>query len=84
MSKEKVQLFIDEQFEDLDEFSFTLEEEDNYIYANFTEILTESCNKEMTFKVINDKLQYHSVSYGWKVLDVKKNFKYFWIDLLEK
>jgi hypothetical protein len=84
MSKEKLQTFMDEQFEDLDEFSFTLEEEDKYIYANFTEILGKFCNKEMTFKIINEKLQYHSFSYGWKIIDIKKNYKYFWIDLLEK
>ena len=83
MSKTKIEFFLSEQLEDLDDFSFNVEEEDGYIYTNFTEILGKSCNKEMTFKTIDDKLQYHSISYGWKVIDIKKNYKYFWIDLLE-
>ena len=83
MSKAKVELFLKEQLEDLNDFLFTIEEEDDFIYVNFTEILSKSSTKEFTFKIINDKLQYHSLSYGWKVIDLKKNYKYFWIDLLE-
>lgn len=84
MLKEKVENFIKNQFEELEDFSYELELEDNYIYINFSEVLGEDSKKEMAFKIIDNKLQYHSLTYGWKVLDRGTNIKYFWIDLLSK
>ena len=84
MLKEKIEDFIKNQFEDLEEFSYELEFETNYVYINFTEILGKNLQKEMAFKIIDNKLQYHSLSYGWKVIDRGSNIKYFWIDLLTK
>lgn len=82
MLKEKIENFITKQFEDLEEFSYELDLEDNYGYINFTQVLGVQSDKEMAFKIIDDKLQYHSLSYGWKAIDIKNNIKYFWIDLL--
>lgn len=84
MLKEKIEDFIKKQFEELEDFTYELELEDNYVYINFTEILGLESKKEMAFKIIDDKLQYHSITYGWKVLDRGTNIKYFWIDLLSK
>jgi len=84
MLKEKIEDFIKNQFEDLEDFSYELDIEDNYVYINFSEILGKDLKKEMAFKIIDEKLQYHSISYGWKVLDRGTNIKYFWIDLLSE
>lgn len=84
MLKEKIQEFIKIQFEELDEFKYTFDIEDDFAYLEFTEIFDQSCQKEMTFRIIDDKLQYHSLSYGWKILDRGTNIKFFWIDLLVK
>jgi hypothetical protein len=84
MLKEKIEDFIKKQFEELEEFSYDLDIEDKYVYINFTEIMGKDSKKEMTFKIIDEKLQYHSISYGWKVLDRGTNIKYFWIDLLSE
>ncbi len=82
MIKEKTQIFLKFLFEDLENFSYSIDFEENYSYINFTEILGVKCSKEMTFKVIDNKLQYHSITYGWKAIETKSNAKYFWIDLL--
>ena len=84
MLKEKIEDFVKKQFEELEDFTYELELEDNYVYLNFTEILGHESNKEMAFKMIDEKVQYHSISYGWKVIDRGTNIKYFWIDLLSK
>ena len=82
MLKEQVKKFITKQLEDLDNFVYILEEEDLYCYVIFSQILGENINKEMTFKIIDNKLYYHSINYGWKVLSIETNNKYFWIDLV--
>jgi len=82
MIKEKIEEFIKRQFEELDEFKYTYDVEDSFAYLEFTEIFSKACQKEMTFRMIDNKLQYHSLEYGWKVLDRGSNIKYFWIDLL--
>jgi len=82
--EEKIKDFIKNQFEDLEEFTYDLDIEDNYVYINFTEIMGKDSKKEMAFKIIDNKLQYHSLSYGWKVLERRTNIKYFWIDLLSE
>ncbi len=84
MLKEKIEDFVKTQFEDLEDFTYELELENNYGYINFTEVLGIESKKEMAFKMIDEKMQYHSISYGWKVLDRGTNIKYFWIDLLSK
>ena len=84
MVKEEVKKFITKQLDDLDDFIYTIEEEDSYIYVNFTQIFSEKVQKELTFKSIDNKLYYHSLSYGWKVLSVASNNKYFWIDIVNK
>jgi hypothetical protein len=84
MLKEEIEDFIKKQFEDLEDFVYELDVEDNYVYINFTEILGKESKKEMAFKMIDNKLQYHSISYGWKVLGRGTNIKYFWIDLLSE
>lgn len=84
MLEKKIEDFIKKQFEDLEEFTYDLDIEDNYVYINFTEILGENIKKEMAFKIIDEKLQYHSLSYGWKAIEKGTNIKYFWIDLLSK
>ena len=83
MLKVKIEDFIKIQFEDLEDFTYELELEDNYGYINFTQVLGVETKKEMAFKIIDNKLQYHSLSYGWKVLDRGSNIKYFWIDLIK-
>jgi hypothetical protein len=84
MLEEKIKDFIKKQFEDLEDFTYDFDIEDNYVYINFTEIMGKDLKKEMAFKIIADQLQYHSISYGWKVLDRGTNIKYFWIDLLSE
>lgn len=84
MLKEKIEIFVKKQFEDLEDFSYELDFEDNYVYINFTQVLGVESSKEMAFKIIDNKLQYHSMSYGWKALEYGSNIKYFWIDLLTK
>lgn len=84
MLKEKIDEFIKIQFEELDEFKYTLDVEDSFAYIEFTEVFSKSCEKEMTFRIIDNKLQYHSLEFGWKVLNAGSNIKYFWIDLLKE
>ena len=84
MLEEQIKKFITKQLDDLDDFIYTLEEEDLYCYVIFSQILGENINKEMTFKMIDNKLYYHSINYGWKILSRETNNKYFWIDLITK
>ncbi len=83
MSKERIKDFIDKQFENLDDFSYKIEIDENYIYAIFSEILSENTNKEITFKLLDEVLYMHSVTYGWKPVEKGVANKYFWIELLK-
>ncbi|WP_121628463.1 hypothetical protein [Poseidonibacter antarcticus] len=84
MLKQKVEEFLKKQFEDIEESIYTIDIEDDFIFIEFTQILGEICKKEMMFRIIDENLQYHSLSYGWKVLNRGTNIRYFWIDLLNK
>lgn len=83
MSKERIKDFIDKQLENLDDFSYKIESDDNHIYAIFTEVLSEKVNLELTFKLLDDVLYLHSISYGWKPVEKGVANKYFWIELLK-
>ena len=83
MSKERIKDFIDKQFENLDDFSYKIEIDENYIYVIFSEILSENTNKEITFKLLDEVLYMHSVTYGWKPVEKGVANKYFWIELLK-
>ena len=84
MSKERIKDFIDKQLENLDNFSYKLEEDENHIYAIFTEILRKYTNKELTFKLLDDVLYLHSITYGWKPVEKGVANKYFWLEILNK
>lgn len=83
MSKERIKDFIDKQLENLDDFSYKIESDENHIYAIFSEILSENTNKEITFKLLDEVLYMHSVTYGWKPVEKGVANKYFWIELLK-
>ncbi|AXX88587.1 hypothetical protein CKA55_01880 [Arcobacter suis] len=83
MSKERIKDFIDKQLENLDDFSYKIEIDENHIYAIFSEILSENTNKEITFKLLDEVLYMHSVTYGWKPVEKGVANKYFWIELLK-
>lgn len=83
MSKERIKDFIDKQFENLDDFSYKIEIDENHIYAIFSEILSENTTKEITFKLLDEVLYMHSVTYGWKPVEKGVANKYFWIELLK-
>jgi hypothetical protein len=82
MSKERIKDFIDKQFENLDDFSYKIESDENHIYAIFSEILSENTNKEITFKLLDEVLYLHSTTYGWKPVEKGVGNKYFWLELL--
>jgi hypothetical protein len=84
MSKERIKDFIDKQLENLDNFSYKVEEDENHIYAMFTEILSKYTNKEITFKLLDDVLYLHSITYGWKPVEKGVANKYFWLEILNK
>jgi len=84
MLKQKIEDFAKKQFEDLEEFVYEITIEDGFAFIEFTQIPNKDYKKEMAFRIIDEKLQYHSFSYGWKVLEKGTNIKYFWIDLLCK
>ena len=69
MSKERIKDFIDKQLENLDDFSYKIEADENHVYAIFEEILSENRNKEITFKLLEEVLYMHSVTYGWKPVE---------------
>lgn len=83
MSKERIKDFIDKQLENLDDFSYKIEIDENHMYAIFSEILSENTNKEITFKLLDEVLYMHSVTYGWKPVEKGVANKYFWIELLK-
>lgn len=83
MSKERIKDFIDKQLENLDDFSYKVESDENHIYAIFTEVLSEKVNLELTFKLLDDVLYLHSITYGWKPVEKGVANKYFWIELLK-
>jgi len=82
MSKERIKDFIDKQLENLDDFSYEIELDENHIYAIFTEVLSENTNIEITFKLLDEVLYMHSITYGWKPVEKGVANKYFWIELL--
>ena len=78
----RVKEFIEKQIIDLEEFSYEIEKEKEFIYVLFSQILGKTKEKELTFKFFDDILFYHSVNYGWKPIEKTINNRYFWIDLL--
>jgi hypothetical protein len=84
MSKERIIDFINKQFENLDNFNYEIEVDENHTYAIFTEILSAKADKEMTFKLLDDILYLHSITYGWKPVEKGSANKYFWLELLDK
>lgn len=82
MLKEKALDFIKKQIIDLNDFTYTTDEDGEYFYIEFTEVLGQEKNIEFTFKLINDTLFFHSITFGWKPVEKGSNNKYFWIDLL--
>jgi len=83
MSTERIKDFIDKQLENLDDFSYKIESDENHIYAIFSEILSENTNIEITFKLLDEVLYMHSITYGWKPVEKGVANKYFWIELLK-
>lgn len=83
MSKERIKDFINKQLENLDDFSYKIESDENHIYVIFEEILSETTNKEITFKLLDEVLYMHSITYGWKPVEKGVANKYFWIELLK-
>lgn len=83
MSTERLKDFINKQLENLDDFSYKIEADENHIYAIFTEVLSEKVNLELTFKILDDVLYLHSITYGWKPVEKGIANKYFWIELLK-
>ncbi len=83
MSKERIKDFINKQLENLDDFSYKIESDENHVYVIFEEILSENRNKEITFKLLDEVLYMHSVTYGWKPVEKGVANKYFWIELLK-
>ncbi len=83
MSTERIKDFIDKQLENLDDFSYKIESDENHIYAIFSEILSENTNNEITFKLLDEVLYMHSITYGWKPVEKGVANKYFWIELLK-
>ena len=83
MSKERIKDFIDKQLENLEDSIYKIEEDKNHLYVIFSEILNENRNKEITFKLLDEVLYMHSVTYGWKPVEKGVANKYFWIELLK-
>lgn len=83
MSKDRIKDFVDIQFENLEDPIYKIEEDENHVYAIFTEVLGKNVSKEITFKILNDILYLHSVTYGWKPVEKGNANKYFWIELLK-
>ena len=78
----RVKDFIEKQIIDLEECNYKIEQEKEFIYVLFSEILGKNKEKELTFKFFDDILFYHSLNYGWKPVEKTINNRYFWIDLL--
>jgi len=84
MSKERIEDFLYKQLENLDNFSYKIETDENHTYAIFSEILGKYTNKELTFKVLDEVLYLHSINYGWKPVEKGVANKYFWLEILSK
>lgn len=84
MSENRVENFLEIQLENLDNFTYKIEKDDNHIYVIFSEILGIYSNKELTFKLIDDILYLHTISFGWKPVEKGAANKYFWLDILNK
>ena len=83
MSGNRIKDFIDKQLENLDNFTYRIEQDENHIYAIFTEILSKDVDKEITFKILDEVLYMHSITYGWKPVEKGVANKYFWLEVLE-
>ncbi len=84
MSKDRIKDFLDKQLENLDNFNYKIDEDENHVYAIFSEILGKYTNKELTFKLLDDVLYLHSITYGWKPVEKGVANKYFWLEILSK
>lgn len=84
MSKDRIIDFLDKQLENLDNFNYKVDEDENHVYAIFSEILGKYTNKELTFKLLDDVLYLHSITYGWKPVEKGVANKYFWLEILNK
>ena len=82
MSKQKVKNFIDTQIENLEEFDYEIQIDENHVYAIFSTILGKKADKEITFKLLDEILFIHSTTYGWKPVEKGIANKYFWIEIL--
>ncbi|MBP7748551.1 MAG: hypothetical protein KA070_00205 [Aliarcobacter sp.] len=82
MSKQKVKNFIDTQIENLEEFDYEIQIDENHVYAVFNIILGKKIDKEITFKILDEVLFIHSTTYGWKPVEKGIANKYFWIEIL--
>ncbi len=81
---ERLKNFVENQIDNFGNFKYKIEEEGEYFYLIFSEILGKDIKKEITFRFIDDTLYLHSISYGWKAVEKGANNKYFWIEILEK
>ena len=68
----------------MDNINYKVDEDENHVYAIFSEILGKYTNKELTFKLLDDVLYLHSTTYGWKPVEKGVGNKYFWLELLQK
>ncbi|MBU0923571.1 hypothetical protein KKG81_01690 [bacterium] len=82
MLKIRIKDFIDKQIENLEEFDYEIQMDENHIYVIFNIILNKKVDKEITFKVLDDILYLHSTTYGWKPVEKGIVNKYFWIEIL--
>ena len=82
MSKQKVKNFIDTQIENLEEFDYEIQIDENHVYAVFNIKLRKKIDKEITFKILDEVLFIHSTTYGWKPVEKGIANKYFWIEIL--
>ena len=79
----RVKDFLENELENLDNFSYKIDNDDNHIYVIFSIILGENSNKELTFKLLNNILYLRSMTYGWKPVEKGSANKYFWIEVLK-
>lgn len=84
MIENRVENFLETQLENLDKFTYKIEKDENHTYAIFSEVLGIYSNKELTFKVLDDILYLHTLSFGWKPVEKGAANKYFWLDILNK
>ena len=56
---QRVKEFIEKQIIDLEEFDYKIEQENEFIYVLFSQILGKKIDKELTFKLFDDILFYH-------------------------